>query len=149
DPTFNVNTTSDGVFPGACAAATAGQCTLREAILEANAAAGTDTINLPAGTYSLTIGRPATPDYTGHAGALYVNDSVNIVRAGQNRTLIRWGTPSSGRVDMVMPLNEDINQTTNGSASISNLTIQDGVNHGTHSADGDGGCMEFDTGGNG
>src|SRR5579864_1328950 len=149
DPTFNVNTTSDGVFAGACAAATPGQCTLREAILEANAASGTDTIVVPAGTYSLTIGRPSTPDYTGHAGALYVNDSVNIMGAGQNSTIIQWGTPSSGVVDMVMAVNEDINPITNATASISNLTIQNGVNHGAQGVDGDGGCMEFDTGSSG
>ncbi len=50
DPTFTVNTTADTVTPGACAAATAGQCSLREAIIEANATAGTDTIIVPTGT---------------------------------------------------------------------------------------------------
>src|SRR5579864_2077632 len=149
DPTFNVNTTSDGVFAGACAAATPGQCTLREAILEANAASGTDTIVVPSGTYSLTIGRPSTPDYTGHAGALYVNDSVNIVGAAQNSTIVQWGTPSSGTVDMVMAVNEDVSSITSATASISNLTIQNGVNHGAQGVDGDGGCMEFDTGSSG
>src|SRR5262249_53089662 len=53
DPTFNVNTTADGVFPGACAAATPNQCTLREALIEANG----DTVMVPAGTYTLTIAR--------------------------------------------------------------------------------------------
>src|SRR6202000_2508726 len=35
--TFNVNTTNDTLSAGACAAATAGQCSLREAVIESNA----------------------------------------------------------------------------------------------------------------
>jgi CSLREA domain-containing protein/uncharacterized repeat protein (TIGR01451 family) len=147
DPTFTVNTTSDGVFPGACAAATANQCTLREAILEANG----DTIMVPAGTYSLTIGRGATQDYSGNTGALYVNHTATIVGAGQNSTIVTWGAPAPGgtTVDMVMAVNEDVSATTTATASLSNLTIQNGVNHGASGVDGDGGCMEFDTGTNG
>jgi CSLREA domain-containing protein len=78
DPTFTVNTTADGVHPGACAAATPNQCTLREAVIEANNTAGTDTINVPAGTYTLTLPKVAN-DFSGNNGALYINDSVNIV----------------------------------------------------------------------
>ena len=73
DPTFTVNTTADGVNPGACAAATAGQCTLREAVIEANTTAGTDTIMVPAGTYTLTLPKVAG-DCTAQHGALYIND---------------------------------------------------------------------------
>jgi CSLREA domain-containing protein len=51
--TFGVNTTSDHAPDGACNAAP--DCTLREAVIAANASAGPDTINLPAGTYTLTI----------------------------------------------------------------------------------------------
>jgi len=52
DPTFVVNTTTDLVSanPHACLNAIAGQCSLRQAILEANATAGADTITVPAGT---------------------------------------------------------------------------------------------------
>ena len=54
--TFNVSTTTDAVDTnpgnGICADA-AGNCTLRAAIMEANASAGNDTITLPAGTYHL------------------------------------------------------------------------------------------------
>ncbi|HEY6308183.1 MAG TPA: hypothetical protein VI488_17185, partial [Candidatus Angelobacter sp.] len=151
DPTFNVNTTNDGVFPGACAAATPNECTLREAILEANG----DTIMVPAGTYSLTIGRGATQDYSGNTGALYVNNSATIVGSvdgsGNPTSIVQWGTPApvGTTVDMVMAVNQDVTTTTTATASISNLTIQNGTNNGTHSVDGDGGCMEFDTGTNG
>jgi hypothetical protein len=154
DPTYIVNTTSDGVFAGACAAATANECTLREAILEANG----DTIMVPAGTYTLTLPKVAN-DYSGDTGALYVNHSATIVGAGQNTTIIQAGTlgDSTGTpngVDMVLAVNEDIPGSptgiTNASASISNLTLQNGHNRGTAGVDdGDGGCMEFDTGSSG
>src|SRR5262249_35403906 len=121
-------------------------CSLREAILKANG----DNIMLQAGhTYSLTRGRgTAPPDYTGDHGALYVNNTATIVGGNQNTTIIQWGTLTSGNtVDMVMAVNEDISPQTNATGSLSNLTIQGGVNHGTQSGfDGDGGCMEFDTG---
>jgi CSLREA domain-containing protein/uncharacterized repeat protein (TIGR01451 family) len=149
DPTFTVNTTADGVHPGACAAATAGQCTLREAILEANG----DTIMVPAGTYTLTLPR-VNGDYTGNHGGLYVNHTATIVGAGQGTTFIEAGTIGFGQgvqngVDLVMAVNEDIGTITNASATISNLTIRNGFNRGTHGNDGDGGCMEFDTGSSG
>src|SRR5262249_23474412 len=56
---FVVNTNIDAVdaHPGDKVCLTAnGLCTLRAAIQEANALAGPDTISLPPGTYSLTIG---------------------------------------------------------------------------------------------
>lgn len=153
DPTFTVNTTNDGVFPGACAANTANECTVREAILEANG----DTIMVPAGTYTLTIAKVAN-DCTGKFGALSAEHTVTIVGAGQNTTIIQAGTVAYNQgtangVDMVMNVNEDLGTTscpiTSASASLSNLTLQNGHNRGTHGNDGDGGCMEFDTGTNG
>ena len=57
DPTFTVNRNDDPapVSPIANACnGVANDCSLREAILKANATAGTDTISLPAGTYTLT-----------------------------------------------------------------------------------------------
>jgi uncharacterized repeat protein (TIGR01451 family)/CSLREA domain-containing protein len=57
--TFTVDSTADAsdATPGdgVCASA-AGACTLRAAIQEANALAGLDTIEVPAGTYVLTMG---------------------------------------------------------------------------------------------
>ena len=125
-----------------------GDCTLREAIIKANG----DTIMLQAGTYSLTRPR-VTGDNTGNTGALYVNNSVTIVGAGQNSTFIQAGTTAYNAgipngVDLVMAVNQDITSFTNATASLSNLTLQNGHNRGTVGTfDGDGGCMEFDTGG--
>ncbi|HLQ49845.1 MAG TPA: hypothetical protein VK129_00025, partial [Terriglobales bacterium] len=133
-----------------------GDCTLREAIIKANG----DNISLQAGTYTLTIPKVAN-DCTGKFGALSVENplGVTIVGAGQNTTIIQAGTasynpgPANG-VDMVMNVNEDLGvgpscPITNASASLSNLTLQNGHNLGTHGNDGDGGCREFDTGSSG
>jgi uncharacterized repeat protein (TIGR01451 family) len=129
-----------------------GDCTLREAIIKANATAGTDNITLQAGTYTLTRGRIASPAYDAQTGTLNVNDSLNITGAvdgsGNPTSIITWGASLTNgtSVDMVMAVNEDITILSNATASITNVIIQNGVNHGTHGNDGDGGCMEFDTG---
>src|SRR5262249_30841371 len=109
--------------------------------------------------YTLTIGRAATPLYDATTGTLNINDSLTIVGAtnvsGNPASIITWGTLTSGNsVDMVLSVNEDIPSATvptftTANGTFSNLVIENGVNHGTHSNDGDGGCMEFDTGTNG
>jgi fimbrial isopeptide formation D2 family protein/uncharacterized repeat protein (TIGR01451 family) len=155
DPTFTVNRTDDPTpispIANACNGV-ANDCSVREAILKANSIAGTDTIMVPAGTYTLTIAKVAN-DCTGNFGALSVNDSATIVGAGQATTIIQAGATQAAGVDMVMNVNEDLGTAncpiTNASASISNLTLQNGHNNGTHGNDGDGGCMEFDTGSSG
>jgi uncharacterized repeat protein (TIGR01451 family) len=162
DPTFFPNRFDDPV-PGAVAnicnnvsnADTSSSCSLREAVIKANATAGTDTIQLIAGTYTLTQPRAASPQYNALTGTLNINDSVNIVGAGQNSTIIQAGTVAynagtANGVDMLMAVNEDLPTFTNATASISNLTLQNGHNRGTVAGtDGDAGCLEFDTGGTG
>jgi uncharacterized repeat protein (TIGR01451 family) len=159
DPTFFVNRLDDPLptapIVNACNNVSnvdvSSSCSLREAILRANALAGTDTIQLAVGTYTLTRGRITSPLYDAHDGTLNINDSLNIVGevdgGGNPTSIITWGTLTSGNsVDMVMAINEDFSILSNATASISNVIIENGVNHGTHSVDGDGGCMEFDTG---
>jgi len=153
DPTYFVNKTSDPTptspIANACNNTSftdlSSSCSLREAILKANG----DTIMLQAGTtYSLTIGRGASQNYSGNTGALYMNRSATIVGGNQNTTIIQWGTPVTGSKDMIMAVNEDIAAFTSATGSLSNLTIQGGSNSGTVlGTDGDGGCMEFDSGG--
>jgi CSLREA domain-containing protein len=151
---FTVNSNADTIHAGACAVALPSQCTLREAIIEANAGGGA-TINLPAGTISLTLGRIA-PDYSGNTnGALYINSSVTLVGqvdgSGTPTTILNWGTPSSGSKDLLMNINSDITAptgTTAATVSINNV-ILDGTgaqNNGVVGADADGGCLAFDTG---
>lgn len=154
DPTFFVNRFDDPLptspIANACNntsfADNSSSCSIREAILKANG----DTIMVPAGTITLSRSKVAN-DFSGQNGALYVNKNVTIIGAGQASTIIQAGTlgQTSGApngVDMVMAVNEDIGTTTTATASISNLTLQNGHNRGTLSNDGDGGCMEYDSG---
>ena len=89
--TFNVNSLLDVVDanPGDGICRTAPNntvCTLRAAIMEANALPGADTINLQANsTYTLEL--PGT-DSAGLNGDLDVLDSVTIVGAGAGSTII-------------------------------------------------------------
>src|SRR5262249_30995221 len=147
DPTFTVNRTDDPVpaAPASTCNGVANDCSLREAILKSNG----DTVVVPAGTYTLTIAK-VTGDCTGKFGALSVEHTTTIVGAGQNTTIIQAGATQATGVDMVMNVNEDLGTAncpiTAASASLSNLTLQNGHNRGAHGVDGDGGCMEFDTG---
>jgi uncharacterized repeat protein (TIGR01451 family) len=162
DPTFFVNRTDDpvpGTIAGTCNNVsnvdTSTSCSLREAILKANATLGTDTVQLAAGTYTLSQPRSsATPPlpYDAATGTLDVTDSVNIVGAGQATTIIQGGTigvpGAPNGVDKVFSFNQDIVAFTNASVSVSNLTIQNGFNRGnTTLTDGWGGAFDFDTGG--
>ncbi len=69
--TFTVTKTAD-TNDGTCD----GDCSLREAVLAANAAGGADAITVPAGTYVLT------------SGALGIFDGVTITGAGSATTII-------------------------------------------------------------
>lgn len=84
---FVVNSTADAVdaaINGVCASA-GGACTLRAAIQEANVNSVSDTIELPAGTYTLTI-----PGNDGSAamGDLDIFNPVAIEGAGAGVTVI-------------------------------------------------------------
>ncbi len=86
--TFVVNSTSDApdaVLNNATCAAAGGACTLRAAIQEANQNASADLIELPAGTYTLTI---AGNDATAAMGDLDIRNPVSIVGAGADVTII-------------------------------------------------------------
>ncbi len=127
---------------------TSSPCSLREAIIKANLTAGTDTIMLAAGTYTLALPRNASDHHTSLQGTLEVQDSVNIVGAGQSTTIIQGGTNLTTSVDKVISFNQDIDSFTNATVSVSNLTIQNGNNRGDCCAtqDGFGGGFDFDTG---
>lgn len=78
--TFSVDTFADSNAPAqqACTGAP-NDCSLRGAVLAANALAGTDTINVPAGVYVLTI---AGGEDLSVSGDLDIRDSVNINALG-------------------------------------------------------------------
>ena len=113
--TFAVDSTLDepdaSPGDGACASTPAGQCTLRAAIMEANAQAGPDTITLPPGTYSLTIA--GTGENAALAGDLDITDSATISATG--------AIMDGGGIDRVFEI-----LTGTIGVNISGVTIQNG-----------------------
>ncbi len=113
--TFTVNSTTDAVDAGGC---TPAQCTLRDAVLAANAAGGTSTITLPAGTYDLTIAPSGNDDAS--TGDLNVTSAITINGAGSASTTIDGGGASSTVTDRVFRVEST------GSLTLSGATIQHG-----------------------
>jgi CSLREA domain-containing protein len=101
-----------------CAAAGSGACTLRAAIMQANALSGLDTINVPAGVYQIT--RVGSDD-TGLNGDLDVSESVTIQGAGSLATII----DGNGNVtnDRVFHIRNNPNANT---VTLNGLTVRDG-----------------------
>ena len=87
--TFVVDDTTDAVDvaagDGTCATA-AGSCTLRAAIQETNALAGSDAITLSAGEYVLAI--PGSDEDEAAAGDLDVTGSLSVTGAAAASTII-------------------------------------------------------------
>jgi CSLREA domain-containing protein len=144
DPTFNVNTTNDTVDAnpgdGICADST-GKCSLRAAIMEANATSGNDTIMVPAGTYTLTI--TGIDEDNARTGDLDITDGVSIVGASASTTTVQAGTTSSNGIDKVFSVNPNGNSPS-FATSFAGLTIRYGLNPSQISPFG--GAMDFDTG---
>ncbi|MBK9053685.1 MAG: CSLREA domain-containing protein, partial [Chloroflexi bacterium] len=86
---FTINTTLDAPDSnpgdGLCRSTIGNRCSLRAAIQEANALSGTDTINVPAGTFLLT--RSGFDD-TAVNGDLDINSTLIINGASQSATII-------------------------------------------------------------
>ena len=115
--TFTVNSTSDTVDAnpgdGLCAT-TASVCTLRAAIMEANASPGDDTITLPAGTYILTI--PRTNEDVSASGDLDIRSNLTINGASANSAIV-----DGGGIDRVFNVFPSI------TVNISGVTITNGM----------------------
>jgi uncharacterized repeat protein (TIGR01451 family) len=86
-PTLNVDLFNDDASATACTDAP-NNCSLRGAIITANARPGADTINLPAGLYTLSI-NGANEDAAA-TGDLDITDSLTIVGSGAAVTTIAW-----------------------------------------------------------
>jgi len=126
---FKVNTATDAVDAapgdGVCETAPGNQqCSLRAAIQESNALPGTDTVAIPAGTYTLAL---AGGDDTSVAGDLDVTESLDIKGAGSGATIL-----DGAALDRVFDL-----QPTAALVRIANVTIQNG-----HAGSG-GGAIRF------
>ncbi len=119
---FTVNTTVD-----AAGASCGGSCSLRQAISAANAAGGANTINVPAGTYTLTIGNAGGLNEDNNAtGDLDINNALTLVGAGAATTIIQAGTTATNGIDKVIAVNPICVSPMN--ISISGVTIRFGRN---------------------
>src|SRR5690606_3906651 len=88
--TFTVNSTVDAVDAnpgnGVCQTSVAGQCTLRAAVMEANAFPGPDTIQVAAGNYLLTMS--GENDEVRAPGDLDITEELTGSGAGQTTTTV-------------------------------------------------------------
>jgi CSLREA domain-containing protein len=114
--TFTVNSTADAVDAtpgnGLCETSNPGECTLRAAIMEANALAQQDVVVLPAGHYVLTL---STPDEDANAGGdLDVTDDLVLTGASAATTLVDGA------------LHDRVFHVLSGIVAISDVTIQNG-----------------------
>jgi len=87
--TLTVTTTVDSA-DGACDA----HCSLREAVLAANAAPGADTIDVPEGLFALVL--VGADEDAGLTGDLDLTDDVTLIGMGTDRTVI--ASPGNDRV---------------------------------------------------
>jgi predicted outer membrane repeat protein len=124
---LSVNSTSDSldINPGDGVCATSGGiCTLRAAIMEANALPGADTITIPAGTYTLRIATGAEDSAFGDFDLL---GPLTIIGAGAGATILDGGDPPIGAPPNVLALDRlfEVHPSA-GNVAISRLTVQGG-----------------------
>lgn len=116
---FEVDTDADTVDAnpgdGICADA-GGHCSLRAAIIETNALAGADTIELPAGTFALTIAD--IDENAAASGDLDITDDLSIEGAGADLTFI-----DAGGLDRIFDLFSGLGTR---EVAFSHLTMQNG-----------------------
>jgi len=119
--TFAVNSNSDqsDAVPGnGVCSVMAGLCTLRAAIQEANAFAGADVIQIPAGTYTLSIAGAGEENAT--TGDLDIRDDVTLEGAGSGVTILDGG--ALDRVLHMQPMN-----VATLSVTVRDVTIRNGA----------------------
>ncbi len=98
----------------------AGGCTLRAAVEEANATTLSDTINVPAGTYLLSVPSGGGPDFA-QSGSLVLNGEVQILGGDAASTIVDGG----GKLRVF----ETVKDST---ISLMGLTIQNGLADGAN-----------------
>ncbi len=116
---WQVDTVTDTVDAvpgdGVCRDAAKHQCSLRAALIEANALPGTDRILLPAGIFQFT--RPGLDDDASASGDLDIHEGVDIVGAGSALSII-----DGMALDRMVEIHAD----DSGSVRIEGLTLRNG-----------------------
>src|SRR5689334_9916030 len=111
--TFTVTRTDDPA-PNGCAV---GDCSLREAVIAANSVPGS-TVNVPAGTYTITIPGADDAITNPNIGDIDILAAMTINGAGMNSTFVQSGpTPGSG-------IHRIFDNETLSPVVISNMTIR-------------------------
>ena len=96
DTTFMVDTTVDDASATACAAASDNDCSLRGAVIAANTTPGADAVEVPEGTYTLTIGGGYEDDSA--TGDLDIKEALTINGAGADSTTVAGGKGFDDRI---------------------------------------------------
>ncbi len=104
----------------------------------ANAAAGSDMITIPNGTYTLTIAGGS--EDLAATGDLDITGAVAVVGGGSATTIVQAGTSTGTGIDKVFSVNPSLGASF--ATSFSNLTMRFGNN----TTDGFGGAMDWDAG---
>lgn len=112
--TFTVGSTADDDSGAGACATSADLCTLRTAVEKANASAGPDTIELPAGTFVLS--KPGADEDGSATGDLDVAESLTIAGAGSGTTFI-----DGGALDRVFDVLDP-----SAELALTGLTVSDG-----------------------
>ena len=121
--TFDV-TRFDDPAPDGC---NAGDCSLREAIIAANANGENDVINLPEGVYNLTISSGGATEDAAASGDLDVTEANDLEIRGQGNgaTIDASGLPVLGGAD------HRVFHILNGNVTLENVTLTGGNAVGT------------------
>ncbi|MBK1633243.1 hypothetical protein CKO31_21305 [Thiohalocapsa halophila] len=114
--TFTVTKTAD-TADGVCDT----DCSLREAIIAANANPGADDITLPVGSYTLTL--TGTPEEGALTGDLDITDDLTINGAGQASTVIDGG---GGPLDDAGAATDRVFEIQQGTVAINDVTVRGG-----------------------
>src|SRR5216117_1327519 len=121
---FTVNATHDAVDAspgdGVCADA-GGACTLRAAVMEANALPGADEISLPAGFYRINI--EGADEDAAASGDLDILEDVRIRGPGHDAAIIAAASGTNRLHDRVLDV-------LRGYATISGMNLVQGVTDG-------------------
>jgi CSLREA domain-containing protein len=124
--TFSVNTTTDtqdAVAGNGICADSGGNCSLRAAITEANALAGADVINLPAGTYTETL--VSADDNTNFGGDFDITSDIQIIGTGAAATIVQANAAPGVATERVFHIRGALT-TTSLNVLIEGVTIQNG-----------------------
>ena len=139
--TFTVTKTADSA-DGVCNA----DCSLREAIIAANGAAGADIISFGlSGTHQLTI--TGINENGSSNGDLDITQATTITGNGSLNTILQAGSTSANGIDKVMSINPTF--TSAFATSITGVTIRNGRNVSPYSGDGFGGGFDWEGSGTG